>query len=216
MINTILEFQKVWKTYENGKTELNALKGINLKLKKNSLNLILGPSGSGKTTLLTLASLLDTPTSGKIIINRRNTSNLSKSEMSEVRRKEIGIIYQRDNLFPYLNVLENIMLPMVSPDKNKAINLLEFVDLNEINKFPGELSIEEQQKATLARALINDPSIILADEPTGELDADSTEIIMDLVKQTKSTVLIVSNNADLSEYCHELFSLKDGKLNKIN
>lgn len=216
MINNILEFQEVWKTYKDGKTELKALKGINFKLKKNSMNLILGPSGSGKTTLLTLASLLDTPTSGKITINGRNTSNLSKSERSEIRRKEIGIIYQQDNLFPYLNVLENIILPMILPDKNKALEILKMVELTKINKIPNELSIEEQQRATLARAMINDPSLILADEPTGELDADSTEIIMDLIKQTKSTVLIVSNNTDLSEYCHELFSLKDGKLKKTN
>ena len=212
MNSNILEFQDVWKIYKDGKAELNALQGINLKLKKNSLNLILGPSGSGKTTLITLASLLDTPTKGKILINGQNTSNLPNSKRSKIRMEKIGIIYQRDNLFPYLNVLENIMLSMVSPDKNTAINILKRVGLTEIGKIPDELSIEEQQKVALARALINDPLLILADEPTGELDTHSTEIIMNLFKQLsdKSTILMVSNNRDLSEFCDEIFSLKDG------
>jgi len=111
MNNDILKFQEVWKTYGEDKTKITALKGINLELKKNSLNLILGPSGSGKTTLLNLASLLDTPTDGKIIINGHDTSQLSQSERSKIRRNKIGIVYQRANLFPYLNLLENTMLP---------------------------------------------------------------------------------------------------------
>jgi len=216
MNNNILEFQEVWKTYKDGKTELHALKDINLLLKKNSLNIILGSSGSGKTTFLNLASLLDTPTKGKIIINGQNLSNLSKIERSKIRRTEIGIIYQRNNLFPYLNVLENVMLPMVSPDKNKSITVLETVGLTETHKFPDELSIEEQQRVAMARAMINDPILIIADEPTGELGKKSTKMLMNLMKRIKykSTILIASNNANLSGYCDELFFLKDGKLKK--
>jgi putative ABC transport system ATP-binding protein len=216
MTNNILEFQDVWKTYKDGKTELHALKDINLLLEKNSLNLILGSSGSGKTTFLNLASLLNTPTKGKLIINSQNVSNLSKIERSKIRRTEIGIIYQRNNLFPYLNVLENVMLPMVLPDKNKSITVLETVGLTETHKFPDELSIEEQQRVALARAMINDPLLIIADEPTGELDKKSTETLMDLMKEIKdkSTILMASNNANLSGYCDELFFLKDGKLKK--
>ncbi len=218
MADYILEFQDVWKSYKDGKKELNALKGIDLALKKNSLNIILGPSGSGKTTLATLAGLLDTPTKGRILIKGRSTFNLSKSERSKIRRKEIGIIYQRDNLLPYLNVLENVMLSMVSPNQHKCIKALEAAELTEIGKFPEELSIEKQQRVTLVRAMINDPLLIIADEPTGELDTQGTEIIMDLIKQTKnkSTVLLASNNVDLREYGDEIFSLKERKLEKTD
>ena len=214
MHDNILEFQEVWKTYKDGKTDLNALKGIDLILKKNSLNIISGPSGSGKTTLLTLAGLLHTPKKGKILINGKNTSNLSTSERSKIRRENIGIIYQRENLFPYLNVLENVMLSMTSPDKDECIKILKNVGITETRKFPDELSIEEQQRVSIARAMINDSILVLADEPTGDLDKKSTEKIMDLMNQIKdkSTVLMVTNDADLEKYADELFFLKDGKI----
>lgn len=216
MIDNILEFQDVWKTYKDGKTESVALKGINLELQKNSLNIILGPSGSGKSTLLTLTSLLETPTKGKLLINGQNTSNLSKSEKSKIRRADIGIIYQRDNLFSYLNVLENVMLSMISPNKGEAINTIKLAGLTKIDKFPDELSIEEQQRVAIARAMVNNPLLILADEPTGELDKKSAKKIMDLMNQIKEkhTILMVTNNADLGEYSNELFFLKDGKIGK--
>ena len=136
MNDVILEFHEIWKTYGATKPKLIALNGVNLKLKKNSLNLILGPSGSGKTTILNLASLLDIPTNGKITIDGQNTSNLSKSERSRIRRNKIGIVYQRANLFPYLNILENIMLPMIPHDKDNALKALKMVDLIETRKFP--------------------------------------------------------------------------------
>ena len=216
MNNDILKFQEVWKTYGEDKTKITALKGINLELKKNSLNFILGPSGSGKTTLLNLASLLDTPTDGKIIINGHDTSQLSQSERSKIRRNKIGIVYQRANLFPYLNLLENTMLPLISKDMTNASKVLNKVGIVEISKFPDEISIEKQQRVALARSMINDPHLILADEPTGELDKKSTEAVMDLIMQIKSknTILMLSNNVDLTEYCDELFLIKDGNLQK--
>ncbi|WP_424356393.1 ABC transporter ATP-binding protein [Methanobacterium sp. MBAC-LM] len=216
MNNDILKFQEVWKTYGEDKTKITALKGINLELKKNSLNLILGPSGSGKTTLLNLASLLDTPTDGKIIINGHDTSQLSQSERSKIRRNKIGIVYQRANLFPYLNLLENTMLPLISKDMTNASKVLNKVGIVEISKFPDEISIEKQQRVALARSMINDPHLIIADEPTGELDKKSTEAVMDLIMQIKSkhTILMLSNNVDLTEYCDELFLIKDGNLQK--
>ena len=186
MNNVVLEFKEVWKIYGTRETKLTALKGINLKLKRNSLNLVLGASGSGKTTLSNIASLLDTPKNGKIIINGQDTSNLSSSTRSNIRRNKIGIIYQRANLFPYLNILENTMLPMISPDKDKALKALKMVGLTETHKFPDEISMEKQQRAALARAIINDPDLIIADEPTGELDKKSTEIIIDLITEIKS------------------------------
>ena len=216
MTNTILEFREVWKTYGDDKTKTTALNGINLELKKGSLNLILGPSGSGKTTLLNLASLLDAPTNGAVIINGQDTSKLSKSERSEVRRSEIGIIYQRANLFPYLNILENTMLPMISKDMNNASKILNKVGIVETSKFPDEISIEKQQRAALARALINNPHLIIADEPTGELDKKSAESLLDLIMEMKNkhAILMLSNNEDLKEYCDELFLIKDGYLQK--
>ncbi|MCZ3366957.1 MULTISPECIES: ATP-binding cassette domain-containing protein [Methanobacterium] len=216
MNNDILKFQEVWKTYGADKTKITALKGINLELKKNSLNLILGPSGSGKTTLLNLSSLLDTPTSGKIILNGQDTSQLSKSERSKIRRNKIGTVYQRANLFPYLNLLENTMLPMISKDMTNASKVLNNVGIVEISKFPDEISIEKQQRVALARSMINDPNLIIADEPTGELDKESTEAVMDLIMQIKSkhTILMLSNNLNLTEYCDELFLIKDGHLQK--
>jgi len=216
MINNILEFKEVWKTYGDDRTKITALKGINLELKKNSLNLILGPSGSGKTTILNLASLLDSPTNGEIIINGQDTSKLSKSGRTKIRRNRIGIVYQRANLFPYLNILENIMLPMISKDINNASKTLNKVGIVETSKFPDEISIEKQQRAALARAMINDPHLIIADEPTGELDKKSTEAVMDLIikMKNKHTILMLSNNDDLKEYCDELFLIKDGYLQK--
>ena len=218
MTNNILEFKEVWKTYGEDKTKTTALNGINLELKKNSLNLILGPSGSGKTTILNLASLLDTPTNGSIKINGQDTSKLSKSERSKIRRNRIGIVYQRANLFPYLNILENTMLPMVSKDMNNASKILNKVGIVETSKFPDEISIEKQQRVALARAMINNPRLIIADEPTGELDKKSTEAVMDLIinMKNKHTILMLSNNADLKEYCDELFLIKDGYLRKNN
>ena len=218
MTNNILEFKEVWKTYGDDKTKITALNGINLELKKNSLNLILGPSGSGKTTILNLASLLDTPTNGSIKINGQDTSKLSKSERSKIRRNRIGIVYQRANLFPYLNILENTMLPMVSKDMNNASKILNKVGIVETSKFPDEISIEKQQRVALARAMINNPRLIIADEPTGELDKKSTEAVMDLIinMKNKHTILMLSNNADLKEYCDELFLIKDGYLRKNN
>ncbi len=214
MTVAILEFKDVWKTYGRGKTESNALESINFSLEKNSLNLILGPSGSGKSTLLNIASLMDTPSQGKVFINGKNVSNASKSDRSRIRLKEIGIVYQRANLFHYLNILENVMLPMSVPNKNKALEVLKTTGLTEINKSPQEISILGEQKAALSRAMVNDPLLILADEPTGELGSNDTELMMDLMVNIsgKYSVLIVSNNVDLTKYTDNVFSIKDGKL----
>jgi len=212
MINPILELQKVWKSFGEDETEIDALKDINIKIERNSCNLILGPSGSGKSTLLNLISLMDVPTKGKIIINGKNTLNLSKSERSIIRRNEIGIIYQRDNLFPYLNLLENVMVPMVGKNMEKAIQTLKMVGLDDITKFPDEISVENQQKVALARAMINNPSILLADEPAGELNSKKMVELIDLIKNigSNTTVLIASNNSDLIKYFDTIFYLKDG------
>ena len=216
MNGSVLEFQDIWKSFGQDEIKTDALKDVNFKIKKNTINLILGPSGSGKSTLLNLVSLLDTPTKGKIIINGKNTSKMSESERNIVRRNEIGIVYQRGNLFPYLNLLENVMIPMIKQNKEKAVKTLKTVCLDEINKFPDEVSILENQKATLARAVINDPSILVTDEPTGELNSENREKMMKLIKDigNNCTVLIASNNPDLGIYCDDIFYLQDGILNQ--
>jgi len=214
MKDIILEFKDVWKTYNEGS---DALKGINLILKKNSINIILGPSGGGKTTFLNIASLLDIPSKGKVFINGSYVSNLSKSERSVMRMNEIGIVYQRGNLLPYLNILENTMLPMISSSKDRALKLLKSVHITEFNEYPQKLSESAKQRISLARALVNHPSIILADEPTGELDENDTESFMNLLVdiKPKCPVLMVSNNSDLSPYADNLFSIKNGKLEEL-
>ena len=212
MNNSILELQDVRKSFGEDETKIDALKDISIEIEKNSCNLILGPSGSGKSTLLNLISLMDVPTKGKIIINGKNTLNLSKSERSVIRRNEIGIIYQRNNLFPYLNLLENVMVPMIRKNKEKAIQMLKIVGLDNVTKFPQEISTENQQKVALARAMINNPSILLADEPAGELNSKKMVELIDLIKNigSNTTVLIASNNSDLIKYFDTIFYLKDG------
>lgn len=214
MNDSILEFKDVWKSFGEGKTKIDALKGINLEIKDNSLNLILGPSGCGKTTLLNLASLLDCPSKGKIQIKGENIEDISKR--SKIRRSEIGIVYQRDNLFSYLNILENVMVPMIKKDKEKAVEMLKVVGFNDLKLFSDEISTEDQQNAALARAIINEPSLLLADEPTGELDSKSTHNFMNLMKDIaiNCAILMVSNNPDLAKYCDKVFYLKDGVISK--
>ena len=216
-MNSVIEFQDVWKIFGSDNAKIKSLNGINLEIKENTMNLILGPSGSGKSTLLNLISLLDLPTNGKILFKGENTTKLSKSERSRIRRYEIGIIYQRDNLFPYLNLLENVTVPMIKRNKEKAVDMLNIVGLTE-NEFPDKVSILKQQKAALVRGMINKPSLLLADEPTGELNSENTEKMMKLIKDVVSncTVLIASNNPDLSKYCDNIFSIKDGIIKKKN
>jgi putative ABC transport system ATP-binding protein len=204
------------KTFIQGDTKINALKDVTLKIIDNSLNIIIGPSGAGKSTLISLASLLEFPTSGEVSINGILTMNLSESERSLIRRQEIGVIYQRDNLLPYLTVLENVSVPQIVNSKGDAETILKKVGLTEIDKFPSEISLLDQQKTALARALVNNPSILLADEPTGELNQEETKNYLELMAEftVKTAILVVSNNPELEEYFDNVFYLSEGKLNK--
>ncbi len=214
MTNTFLEFKNIFKTFGEDETRIDALKDVDLIIKKGSLNLILGSSGSGKSTLLNLASLMDTPTRGEILIRAINTNKISESEKSRFRRVEIGIIYERDNLFPFLNILENVMVPVFTKDKEKTVKLLKIVGLEDLTKFPHEISIMDQQKVALSRALINNPSLLLADEPTGELNSKDAGEILSLIRDVGANcgVLIASNNPDLIQYCDNILYLRDGIL----
>lgn len=215
MNNAVLEFNNVWKTYTMGDETVNALAGLNLALKKGSFTAIMGPSGSGKSTFLHVAGILDMPTRGIFRINGKETQKLSVKEQARLRRDEIGFIFQRFNLMSQLTVLENVMLPMIKEDTKKAVDLLNRMGLTgKQNKHPGQLSGGEQQRVAIARALINDPSIILADEPTGELDtknADSImQILQDLNRDEGVSIIMVTHNPASAEFANEIRHMSDG------
>ena len=215
MNNAVLEFNNVWKTYTMGDELINALAGLNMALEKGSFTAVMGPSGSGKSTFLHVAGILDMPSSGIIKINGKEAKKLSVKEQARLRRNEIGFIFQRFNLMSQLTVLENVMLPMIKEDTKKAIDLLNRMGLgSKSNKYPGQLSGGEQQRVAIARALINDPSIILADEPTGELDtknADSImQILQDLNRDEGVSIVMVTHNPASAEFADEILKMSDG------
>ena len=197
----------------------HALAGVNLIINKNSFTSIMGPSGSGKSTMLHVAGILDMPTNGTFILKGKDTSKLSQKEQALLRRIEIGFIFQRFNLLSQLSALENVILPMIKPDAEKARNLLEKMGLNgKESHFPGQLSGGEQQRVSIARALINDPSLILADEPTGELDTRNADIIMnilrDLNKNEGVTIIFVTHSQMAADFADRTLQMSDGKLIK--
>ena len=208
----MLELQDVTKTYRQGGTIKDALKKVNLKINDDSSNIIIGPAGYGKSTLINLLSLMLKPTSGKLIFKDMDTSNLTEEDRTLLRREEIGIIYQRDNLFPFLNLVENVSVPQLSRDPEISANLLEEMGFKYINKCPQELSTLDQQKVALARALINEPSILLMDEPTGELNKKETRDYMELLMEfgKDCAVLMVTDNPSLGDYFHQVLFLDDG------
>jgi putative ABC transport system ATP-binding protein len=216
MNNLVIEFNNVWKTYKMGSGEVKALRGVNLTIKKGSFIAIMGPSGSGKSTLLHLAGILDTPTEGIVLMNGKNIEEYSGKEQAQERRNEIGFIFQRFNLMPQLTVIENVMLPMISPDKDKARKLLDKVGLQDkYDRFQKQLSGGEQQRVAIARALANDPAILLADEPTGELDTENTKIIMELLKDLNKeglTIVAVTHNPLAAEYAKDILNMQDGNI----
>ncbi|KUK71837.1 MULTISPECIES: ABC transporter ATP-binding protein [Methanobacterium] len=217
-MSNLIEFKNVWKTYMTGEEELHALSGLNLKLKDGSFTAVMGPSGSGKSTFLHITGILDMPTRGIFKLNGHDVSKLSVKEQARLRRNEIGFIFQRFNLMSQLTVLENVMLPMIKEDSQKAKEVLDTMGLTgKNNKRPGQLSGGEQQRVAIARALVNDPSIILADEPTGELDsrnADSImEILQDLNQNQGVSIVMVTHNPASANFAGEILRMHDGDLN---
>ena len=216
-MSNLIEFNDVWKTYKMGDEEVNALAGLDLTLKKGSFTAVMGPSGSGKSTFLHIAGILDMPTSGTFRINGKDTGRLSVKEQARLRRNEIGFIFQRFNLMSQLTVLENVMLPMIKEDSRKAEKILDMMGLTgKHDKRPWQLSGGEQQRVAIARALINDPSIILADEPTGELDtrnADSImQILQDLNQKEGVSIVMVTHNPISADFADEVLNMRDGDL----
>ncbi|MCK9152080.1 ABC transporter ATP-binding protein [Methanobacterium alcaliphilum] len=215
-MNNLIEFKNVFKTYYMGDEKINALSGLNLSLKKGSFTAFMGPSGSGKSTFLHIAGILDRPSKGLFKINGKETNNISNKEESLLRRKEIGFIFQRFNLLPQLSALENAMLPMLKPDTEKAEDMLDMFGLNKkYHKRPNQLSGGEQQRVAIARALINDPSLILADEPTGELDTHNTTSIMKILNELNEkgvSIILVTHDKRIGEFADNIIYLRDGEI----
>jgi putative ABC transport system ATP-binding protein len=215
MNKPVLEFKDVWKTYHMGDVEVNALAGLRLTPEQASFTAVMGPSGSGKSTFLHVAGILDNPTRGLFRINGRQTSELSLKKQALLRRNEIGFVFQRFNLLSQLSALENVMLPMINKDQEKAMKVLDKMGLvDTYHKRPTQLSGGEQQRVAIARSLINDPSIILADEPTGELDTENAKSIMkilqDLNRKDKVSIVVVTHNPTSASFADEIINMRDG------
>ncbi len=217
---TLIECRNVWKEYENGRVV--ALRGINLKIKKGETLAILGPSGSGKSTLMHILGCLDRPTKGRVLLKGRDVSALPDSELAKVRSKTVGFVFQFFYLVPYLNALENVMLPMVfceGKDRERAEELLKLVGLERRkHHFPNQLSGGERQRVAIARALANDPEIILADEPTGNLDTKTGKeienLLLSLNEKYGKTVVVVTHDEALAKRMERVIRIRDGRIMK--
>ena len=216
----IISVRDLKKIYIMGTTQVNALQGINLDIFNNEFVALMGPSGSGKSTLMNLIGCLDTPTSGDYWLNSTNVSTMSDSELAEVRNKEIGFVFQTFNLLPRLTALENVALPLVYGGISKAKRLakakevLDAVGLGDrVDHKPNELSGGQRQRVAIARALVNDPSIILADEPTGNLDTKTSieiMVILERIHALGNTIILVTHEPDIAEHAHRIVRLRDG------
>ncbi len=220
--NNVIVLENVWKIYQMGLVEVPALRGVNLEVKKGEFLVILGPSGSGKSTLLNMIGSLDLPTKGKIYLDGKNIAHFSESELAQLRGKKIGFVFQTFNLIPSLSALENVMLPMTfqGVERNQRIKtakeLLVKVGLgHRIKHLPSELSGGERQRVAISRALVNDPEVVLADEPTGNLDSKSgkeiIKILADLNKEGK-TVIMITHERSLARYADRISLLRDGQI----
>ena len=225
MEKPIIKLENVWKIYKLGKVYLNAIKGIDLEIFPGSFVTIMGASGSGKSTLLNIIGCLDTPTKGKVFLKNKDISMLSEDQLSQLRGKTIGFIFQEFNLLPNLNALENVMLPMVfqgvplEERKKRAKQLLISMDLGErIFHQPAELSGGERQRVAAARAFANNPELVIADEPTGNLDSTTGKKIMEVLtnfhKEQGKTIVVVTHDPNIASYTEEIINIKDGQIVK--
>jgi putative ABC transport system ATP-binding protein len=219
-MDSIISIRDLKKMYVMGTTVVHALRTISLDIYRNEFVALMGPSGSGKSTLMNLIGCLDTPTSGAYMLNGNNVSAMDDAELAEIRNKEIGFVFQTFNLLPRLSALENVALPLVyagmgkSQRHERAAQVLEEVGLaDRMDHKPNELSGGQRQRVAIARALVNNPSIILADEPTGNLDTRTSFEIMEIFEklhQEGNTIIIVTHEADISEHAHRIIRLRDG------
>jgi putative ABC transport system ATP-binding protein len=216
----IISITHIQKTYKIGEEIINALKDVSLKIMKNEYVALMGPSGSGKSTLMNMLGCLDSPTSGEYVLNNLSVARMSDNQLAEVRNKEIGFVFQTFNLLPRATTLENVALPLVYAGFSKAerdaraSEVLEQVGLgNRMKHKPNELSGGQRQRVAIARALVNKPAIILADEPTGNLDSKTSVEIMGLfedIHKNGNTIILVTHEEDIALHAHRIVRLKDG------
>lgn len=221
-VKEIIRLEDICRIYRVGSQEVRALDGVSLSVYKNEYVAIMGPSGSGKSTLMNILGCLDSPDSGRYVLNGVDVSEMDDGELADVRNREIGFVFQSFNLLPRYNALENVALPMVyagapaGERREKAAQALRSVGLEDrMDHRPNELSGGQRQRVALARALINNPSIILADEPTGNLDTHTSVEIMrlfDEIYRNGNTVIVVTHEEDIAAYAHRVIRLRDGRV----
>jgi len=218
----LIKLQDIGKRYVIGSEEIFALRGVDLEIYKGEFVALMGPSGSGKSTLMNILGCLDTPTKGSYILNDTDVSNLNDNELAEIRNKEIGFVFQTFNLLPRSSSLENVALPLVyagiakEARTTRAIEVLDSVGLgNRMYHKPNELSGGQRQRVAVARALVNNPAIILADEPTGNLDTKTSIEIMGLIEeihQKGNTIILVTHEEDIAKHAHRIVRMRDGAI----
>tara|TARA_B100001123_G_scaffold403557_1_gene492156 strand:- start:7887 stop:8573 length:687 start_codon:yes stop_codon:yes gene_type:complete len=220
----VIDTQNLWKTYQMGSEEINALQDVSVQIERGEYVAIMGPSGSGKSTLMNLIGCLDTPSQGTYLLNGREVSQMDDDELASIRNKEIGFVFQTFNLLPRATALHNVELPLiyagVSGQKrlelaNRALARVELSD--RLKHRPNELSGGQRQRVAIARALVNEPSILLADEPTGNLDSKTGEEIMALFErlhEAGNTIVLVTHEAELAAFARRVIHIRDGRIEK--
>ncbi len=220
----VIQTHDLWKTYIMGDQEIHAVSGVDVTIKRGEYVAIMGPSGSGKSTLMNLIGCLDTPTKGEYFINGNLVSDLTDDELARIRNKEIGFVFQTFNLLPRATALHNVELPLIygglasDVRSERAVQALRMVDLEDrMHHKPSELSGGQRQRVAIARALVNNPSILLADEPTGNLDSATGNEIMglfDRLFQQGNTIVLVTHEHDIAMYAHRVINIRDGKVER--
>ncbi len=221
-MSSVISLTDIWKTYRTGAVEFTALKGINLDIKKGSFSSIVGPSGSGKSTLMNIIGLLDTKDKGIYELNNINIDTLNDEALAILRNQEIGFIFQSFNLLPKLNIVENVELPLIyarvpfRKRRSLAVEALKKVGLEKwIKHKPTEISGGQKQRVAIARAIVTNPAILIADEPTGNLDSKSSDEIMEIIKtlnKSGTTVLLITHEKEIAEMANSRITIRDGKL----
>jgi len=220
----LIETRDLWKTYVMGDEEIHALKGVSIAIERGEYVAIMGPSGSGKSTLMNLIGCLDTPSKGTYLLNEKEVSQMNDNELARIRNEEIGFVFQTFNLLPRATALHNVELPLVYAGMGKAARLeqakaaIEKVELtHRMTHKPNELSGGQRQRVAIARALVNNPSILLADEPTGNLDSKTGVEIMGLfarLHQSGNTIIVVTHEADIAAFAHRVIAIRDGQVER--
>jgi putative ABC transport system ATP-binding protein len=220
----LIETRDLWKTYLMGEEEIHALRGVTTTIERGEYLAIMGPSGSGKSTLMNLIGCLDTPTKGSYLLNGQEVASMNDNELARIRNEEIGFVFQTFNLLPRATALHNVELPLVYAGvpaverQNRAKGALEKVELSSrMQHRPNELSGGQRQRVAIARALVNNPSILLADEPTGNLDSKTGAEIMSLfarLHEAGNTIVLVTHEADVAAHAHRALHLRDGQIEK--